>query len=141
MFETIVVGTDGSETANVAVTQAFELVKEQGHVLHVVSGYRRSTARVVTVGGDQWDILPEDKVDAVLQDVAARARIEGVKVETHAIRSEPATAIVRVAKGVRADLVVVGNKGMKGAKRFLLGSVPNKVAHTAPCTVLIIKTT
>jgi nucleotide-binding universal stress UspA family protein len=141
MFETIVVGTDGSETANVAVSQAFELVKEQGHVLHVVSAYRPSTARVVKVGADEWDILPEDQVDAVLQDVAARARIEGVKVETHAIRSEPATAVVRVAKEVGADLVVVGNKGMKGAKRFLLGSVPNKVAHTAPCTVLIIKTT
>ena len=140
MFKAVVVGTDGSETASVAVRQAFELVSD-GQVLHVVSGYRPATARTVTAGGDQWIILPEDKVDSVLQEVAAQARIHGVKVETHAIRADPATAIVRVAKEVGADLVVVGNKGMKGAKRFLLGSVPNKVAHSAPCAVLILKTT
>jgi nucleotide-binding universal stress UspA family protein len=140
MFGTVVVGTDGSETANVAVRQAFELVKE-GQVLHVVSAYKPGTTQVVSVGGDQWAILPEDRVDSVLQEVEARGRILGVKVETHAIRSDPATAIVRVAKEVDADLVVVGNKGMKGAKRFLLGSVPDKVAHSAPCAVLILKTT
>jgi nucleotide-binding universal stress UspA family protein len=141
MFERIVVGSDGSDTASEAVRQAFELVKGHDRVLHVVSAYRPANARVVAVGGDEWDILPEDRVDSVLQDVASRARIEGVKVETHAVRSDPATAIIRVAKEVGADLVVVGNKGMKGAKRFLLGSVPNKVAHSAPCAVLIIKTT
>jgi nucleotide-binding universal stress UspA family protein len=141
MFETIVVGSDGSETASEAVRQAFELVRGQGRVLHVVSAYRPASAQVVTVGSDEWDILPQDRVDSVLQDVASRARIEGAKVETHAIRGDPAAAIIRVAKEVGADLVVVGNKGMKGAKRFLLGSVPNKVAHSAPCAVLIIKTT
>jgi len=40
-----------------------------------------------------------------------------------------------------ADLIIVGNKGMTGAKRFLLGSVPNKISHHAPCSVLIIRTT
>ena len=56
-------------------------------------------------------------------------------------RGDPAKAIVRVAKEVGADVVVVGNKGMQGTKRFILGSVPNKVAHSAPCAVLIVKTT
>jgi nucleotide-binding universal stress UspA family protein len=46
-----------------------------------------------------------------------------------------------VAEERGSDLIVVGNKGMTGAKRFLLGSVPNKVSHHAPCSVLIIRTT
>jgi nucleotide-binding universal stress UspA family protein len=57
------------------------------------------------------------------------------------VERDPGDAIVAIAGEVDADAVVVGNKGMRGAKRFLLGSVPNKVAHNAPCTVVIVKTT
>ena len=65
----------------------------------------------------------------------------GVEVETYAREGDPADAILDVAEEQNADLIVVGNKGMTGAKRFLLGSVPNKVSHHAPCSVLIIRTT
>ena len=65
----------------------------------------------------------------------------GVAVETYARQGDPADAILDVAEERGADLIVVGNKGMTGAKRFLLGSVPNKVSHHAPCSVLIIRTT
>ena len=65
----------------------------------------------------------------------------GVEVETHAREGDPADAILDVAEEKDADLIVVGNKGMTGAKRFLLGSVPNKVSHHAPCSVMIIRTT
>ena len=54
---------------------------------------------------------------------------------------DPADAILDVAEEQNADLIVVGNKGMTGAKRFLLGSVPNKISHHAPCSVMIIRTT
>ena len=63
----------------------------------------------------------------------------GVEVETFAREGDPADAILDVAEERNADLIVVGNKGMTGAKRFLLGSVPNKVSHHAPCCVLIIR--
>jgi nucleotide-binding universal stress UspA family protein len=53
---------------------------------------------------------------------------------------EAADLITQVAEQVNADLIVVGNKGMKGARR-LLGSVPNRVAHRALCSVLIVRTT
>ena len=66
---------------------------------------------------------------------------EGVAVSTYARQGDPADAILDVAEEQHADLIVVGNKGMTGAKRFLLGSVPNKVSHHAPCTVMIIRTT
>ena len=64
----------------------------------------------------------------------------GIEVETMAREGDPADAILDVAEEKKADLIVVGNKGMTGAKRFLLGSVPNKVSHHAPCSVMIIRT-
>lgn len=81
-----------------------------------------------------------DEVQSVLDEAVAVVAQDGLKVETHGLNVDPAHAIVHVAKQVGADLVVVGNKGMQGAKRFLLGSVPNSVAHNAPCAVLIVKT-
>jgi nucleotide-binding universal stress UspA family protein len=62
-------------------------------------------------------------------------------VETTARQGDAADAIIDIAEESRADLIVVGNKGMTGAKRFLLGSVPNKVSHHAPCSVLVVRTT
>ena len=65
----------------------------------------------------------------------------GRTLPTHALPGDAADAILQVAGEVNADLIVVGNKGMAGARRFLLGSVPNKVSHHAPCSVIIIRTT
>ena len=109
MFQTVVVGTDGSATATVAVMQAAELVKDSGGTLHIVSAYRRAAARVVQAGGEQCQIMPEDDVDNVLQEAAARARMAGAKVETHAVTDDPADSIIQIADVVHADLVVVGN--------------------------------
>jgi nucleotide-binding universal stress UspA family protein len=141
MFKNIVVGTDGSATAEIAVRQAAELAKANGATLHVVSAYRPTTAKTQGAPGDEWQILPSDLVDAVLTDAIALGHLLGVEVEVRGSRGDPAKAIVRIAKEVDADVVVVGNKGMRGTKRFVLGSVPNKVAHSAPCAVLIVKTT
>ena len=69
------------------------------------------------------------------------AKQAGVEVEPHPRQGDPADAILDVAEEVGADLIVVGNKGMTGAKRFLLGSVPNKISHHAPCGVYIVRTT
>jgi len=62
-------------------------------------------------------------------------------VKTYAREGDPADAILDVAEEVGADLIVVGNKGMTGARRFLLGSVPNKVSHHASTSVIIVRTT
>jgi len=62
-------------------------------------------------------------------------------VHKHARTGDAADAIIDVAEEVGADLIMVGNKGMTGAKRFLLGSVPNKISHHATCSVLIVHTT
>ena len=76
-----------------------------------------------------------------LTDVVSAIGAGVSQVETFARQGDAADAILDVAEEQRSDLIVVGNRGMTGAKRFLLGSVPNKVSHHAPCSVLIIRTT
>jgi nucleotide-binding universal stress UspA family protein len=147
MFSSIVVGTDGSETAKRAVTQAVGLARALGSTLQVVCAYEPVLAQRLAVERRQapqdveWAINPREDVDATLEEAAAIAREAGVAVSTYALEGDPADAILDVAEERDADLIVVGNKGMTGAKRFLLGSVPNKVSHHAPCSVLIIRTT
>ena len=84
---------------------------------------------------------PREDVNALLENAAGAARDAGVEAETHAREGDPADAILDVAEEIGADLIVVGNKGMTGARRFLLGSVPNKISHHAPCGVYIVRTT
>jgi nucleotide-binding universal stress UspA family protein len=66
--------------------------------------------------------------------------VQGIDVDIHTAVGDPAEVIVRRADEIRADLIVVGSKGMRGTRR-ILGSVPNRVAHKAGCHVLIAKTT
>jgi nucleotide-binding universal stress UspA family protein len=146
VFASIVVGTDGSDTAGEAVRQAVELARTVGARLHVVTAYEpipagrvRSAARHAPVAAE-WALGEREDVDATLDAAAAVARNAGVPVEVYARQGDPADAVLDVAEEQHADLIVVGNKGMTGAKRFLLGSVPNRVSHHAPCSVLIIRT-
>jgi nucleotide-binding universal stress UspA family protein len=147
MFKSIVVGTDGSDTANQAVRQAIELAKAIGAKVELVSAYapvpqqRLRDERRDAPEDVQWAISPREDVDATLEAAATLAREAAVTVEVYARQGDPADAILDVAEERDADLIIVGNKGMTGAKRFLLGSVPNKISHHAPCSVLIIRTT
>lgn len=144
MLQSIVVGTDGSKGAGRAVEFAIGLARLSGGRLHVVSSYEPVRGRVpVTSAGAEADALtplPDAAVDAVLDRAAASSRIEGVDVSCHARREGAAEAICTVAREVSADLIVVGNRGMNGARR-VLGSVPNAVSHSAPCSVTIVRTT
>jgi len=147
VFTRIVVGTDGSETAAEAVRQAVDLAKLAGAQLSIVSAYAPVSQR--RVEGEQQDaptdvqheIGPREDVNLILDAAAAEAKQAGLEVQTHPVEADPADAILDVAEKTSADLIVVGNKGMTGARRFLLGSVPNKVSHHAPCSVIIVRTT
>jgi nucleotide-binding universal stress UspA family protein len=139
VFETVVVGADASDTAAEAVRQAIELVKLTGGRLHIVSAYKQQ--QFSTSGGEEVVGLESgDLAESVLADHGSRARAAGIEAQTHARSGAPADVICEVAKDVNADLIVVGNKGMIGMRR-VLGSVPNSVAHHAPCSVLIAFTT
>jgi nucleotide-binding universal stress UspA family protein len=147
LFERIVVGTDGSDTAGEAVRQAIELARATGAKLDVVSAYEpvpRSRLREEAgeVPGDiAYAVGPREDVNVVLEGAAGPATAAGVDVTTHAREGDPADAILDIAEETKATLIVVGNKGMTGARRFLLGSVPNKISHHAPCSVYIARTT
>jgi nucleotide-binding universal stress UspA family protein len=147
MFGSIVVGTDGSDTAKEAVRQAVELARSVGAELLLVSAYQpvaRVSVNRETAPGErdaQWMVSAREDVATLLSEAAATAQAAGVPVQTFPRQGDPADAILDIAEERDADLIVVGNKGMTGAKRFLLGSVPNRVSHHAPCSVLIIRTT
>jgi nucleotide-binding universal stress UspA family protein len=149
MFEVIVVGTDGSDTASVAVEKAIELAKTSGATLHIVHAHRlvssAALGQAAAAGGPTFDIVEVNKsIEADSKHVAARAaqhaEAAGVKCETHHMPGDAADALIDVAEQVKADLLVLGNRGMTGARRFVLGSVPNKVSHHCPCSLLIVDT-
>jgi nucleotide-binding universal stress UspA family protein len=147
MYSSLVVGTDGSDTATEAVRQATELAKALSARIHLVSAYepvaesRLREERVQVPDDLQWMVNPREDVEGTLRSAAGGIESEGVEVATYAREGDPADAILDVAEEQGADLIIVGNKGMTGARRFLLGSVPNKISHHAPCSVMIIRTT
>jgi nucleotide-binding universal stress UspA family protein len=139
LFNSIVVGADGSATAREAVRTASKLARLSHAALHVVSAYRPPDFGDpwITPGGTDEEI--RDGVEAMLESLAKEITDEGVVVTTHACPQEAAAAILEVAEAQHADLIVVGNRGMQGARRFM-GSVPNNVSHHASCAVLIVRT-
>ena len=126
---------------------AVELARLSGAKLEIVSAYQpipqsRLREEESGISGDiSHTINPREDVQLVLGNAAAEAKKANVDVVTHPREGDPADAILDVAEENDADLVLVGNKGMTGARRFLLGSVPNKISHHAPCDVWIVKTT
>lgn len=144
MGDSIVVGTDGSETAKQAVAEAVRLAKALGAHVHVVSAFEplrgAKIAGAPEGAAKVWAPLPEDQVDGILSQATAGIRMSGVEVTPHAVRRDPADALIEVADEVGAQMIVVGSKGMHGARRLALGNVPNKVSHHAHCNVLIVAT-
>ncbi|MEY2475216.1 MAG: hypothetical protein QOG87_531 [Actinomycetota bacterium] len=145
-YRNVVVGTDGSETAERAVDHAARLASTFGARLTVVTAFTPGEG----VDAQELETAPEDVrwrlTDAGgAEDLAGHARdvakAAGVQdVRTHVASGDPASALIDAAEDTLADVIVVGSRGMTGASRFLLGSVPNKVSHHAPCDVLIVHT-
>jgi len=123
VYEHMLVGTDGSNTAAIAVERAVDLAK----AFH-------STLTIFSVGSPK-------RAGAAVEAAAKKYADGGVTIRTETVEGDPATAIVDRAEKGDIDLLVLGNKGMTGATRFFLGSVPNKVSHHAPVALLIVRTT
>jgi nucleotide-binding universal stress UspA family protein len=143
MYKNVLVGTDGSGTADKAVQAAADLARHLGAQLHIVTGYRAASPGLGAASGAALVDMPaegivRDAAESVTESAEAHFA-EGLQVTRHSVAGHPADAILEAAEKVGADLIVVGSKGMHGARRFL-GSVPNSVAHGAQCAVLIVKT-
>jgi len=146
-YRSIVVGTDGSATAEHAVREAAELAKSFGSRLTIVTAFMPRSEEEVARDQDKvpddlrWMLTDaaqaEDRAGAG-RAVAAHLGLEDVDVRVG--RGDPAEVLIDVAEDIGADLIVVGSKGMTSAARFVLGSVPNKASHHATCDLAIIHT-
>ncbi len=145
MYKVLVVGTDGSETADRAVAAAAEIARSWGSELHIVTATRASRSGAASAASGAP--LVDTGVGAALLDEAAKRvgeealqkHAEGLAAEAHSAQGNADDVILSTAAEVGADLIVVGSKGMRGARRYL-GSVPNSIAHGAHCAVLVVKT-
>ncbi len=141
MYETVVVGADESPTAADAVNRAVALAKLSGGTLHIVTAYKPKPVAEADLPDEFRYTMPSSiEADVLLRALGGVAAEQGVRFETHAATGDPVDAVIGIAEREKADLIVVGNKGMHGARR-VLGSVPNSIAHRAPCSVLILATT
>jgi nucleotide-binding universal stress UspA family protein len=140
VFSTVVVGADDSSTARQAVVIAADVAQTGGGALHIVTAYDPKSVHAEELPDELRYSAGEHPAEALLRRLSELVRERGLEPIVHAAEGDPVDAIVAVAESVDADLIVVGNKGMKGVRR-VLGSVPNSVAHKAPCSVLIADTT
>jgi nucleotide-binding universal stress UspA family protein len=140
----IVVGTDGSATATVAVRRAGEIARAEGATLHIVTAFESFNSSekhdFQSVPAElAWQVTPGGMADAVLARAVVAAG-DDVRTEQHAVMGDPTETLLKVADEVGADLLVVGNQGMGGVTGFVRPTVPNKISHRATCDVLIVAT-
>ena len=144
MFKKIAVGTDGSDTAALAVDMAVDMAHRYGAKLLVFSAYKPvAQSRLDRESEEapeeiQWAINPQEDVDTLLAAVERHARARGLDAIGFAGEGDPAAVLCDLAEEHGADLLVIGNKGIQ---RRILGSVPKSVTQNAPCSVVIAKTT
>src|SRR5574341_1127006 len=140
MFSKILVGVDGSECAKRAFDAAVEMAKETNASLialcvvqlPMVIGQRKETAA-------KFVRILEREAKLILADYAAEADKKGVKVETVLAKGHPAKIILYTTKAEKADLVVVGSRGLGGMKGMLLGSISSAVVQNSKVPVLVAK--
>jgi nucleotide-binding universal stress UspA family protein len=132
MLGKIAVATDGSDTAQRAVSAAFELARRFDAAVLIVTAYT-----VGATDGSVWASNSSTHAERVLAIAEEAAAEQGLAASSAMMEGDPADVIVTLAARHDADLLVVGNVGMN---RRLLGSVPNTVTHKAPCSVLVVKT-
>ena len=138
-MESIVVGTDGSPGAEAAVERAAEVARGTGALVHLVTAYPDIPSYRERIGSSakREPIDLQQVADSVL--ARAAGTLSGIEVETHSREGDPAQVIADVAGEQDADLIVVGDRGLTGLERFLLGSVSSKLSHHAPCSVMIVR--
>jgi nucleotide-binding universal stress UspA family protein len=146
-YRSVLVGTDGSDTAERAVEHAAALARAFDARLTILTAFaphpREEIERVQSEAPEELRWMLTDAAQAEDRAHSGKALADrlGVReVRTRVARGDPAEALIDTADDVGADVIVVGSKGMTGTGRFLLGSVPNRVSHHAPCDLLIVHT-
>ena len=138
MISTVAVGTDGTETAAEAVKQAAEFARRFEAKLVLLSAFKEGPAPSHGHDESQWANNPAAQTREILARTEEQLNEDGIECTTIVDEGDPADVLVRLAADCKADVLVIGNKGMQ---RRVLGSVPKSVAHNADCSVLVVKTT
>jgi nucleotide-binding universal stress UspA family protein len=140
-LRSIVVGTDGSPSADLAVARAAEIAKATGSQVHLVTAYPDvpSYRETITSSAKVEPIELRQVAENVLSRKARPLEDDGIEVTHHAREGDPAEVLIDVAQSVGADLIVVGARGLSGLQRFLLGSVSSKLSHHSPISVMVVR--
>ena len=145
-YQTVVVGTDGSESSYRAVDRAADIARATAARLVIVCAYapagRREVAQAVDVLRDEaYMVAGSSPAEETLRTAAERAAAHGAtKIERAAVPGEPVKSLINALEKHQADLLVVGNRGLNTLAGRLLGSVPATVSRRSPCDVLIVHT-
>ncbi len=145
-YQTVLVGTDGSDSSYRAVDRAAEIARDTAATLVIVCAYEPATPREVAAAGDvlgdeAFSVVGSAPAEETLRTAAERAAARGAaKIEHVAVAGEPVKSLVSALEEHRADLLVVGNRGLNTLAGRLLGSVPAAVSRRSPCDVLIVHT-
>jgi nucleotide-binding universal stress UspA family protein len=138
MFEVVMVGADDSETARRAVEVATDIAAMYGATLHIVTALDKGSHNV-DFGPEFTHVHTKDDGLALLQTLSFIAKKRNVEPSLHSVKGDAANGLLEKARELVADLIVVGNRGMRGLHR-VVGSVPNSVSHNAHCSVLVVDT-
>jgi nucleotide-binding universal stress UspA family protein len=145
-YQTVVVGTDGSDSSYRAVERAAEVAHESDAKLVIVCAYEPASRSEVAAAGDAlgdevYQVVGSAPAEETLRTAAERAAEHGSHAaERAAVAGDPVKALLHVLGEYRADLLVVGNRGLNTLAGRLLGSVPADVSRRASCDVLIVHT-
>jgi nucleotide-binding universal stress UspA family protein len=137
MYKNITVGYDGTDRALLAVEEASDLAAGLDATLHIVTAVPKDEVHRFGTGSDE--LWMSDVEIARDQLVNLTSKVDHDNITVAAVVGAPASAVVKEAERVNADVIVVGNKNVQGISR-ILGSVAEDVAQKAPCAVLIAKT-
>lgn len=146
-YRTILVGTDGSKSSFRAVEKAAKLAADAGSTLIIVSAYHEMSERdrkraAEQLGDDAYQVVGSHPAEDILVEARGIAKGAGAdNVKTIAKAGDPVDVLTEVVADNKADLCVVGNRGLNSLAGRLLGSVPANISHRAASDVLIVHTT
>lgn len=148
MFKNIVVGVDGSETANKALVVACDLAGKYGAELHLVHVPQPDTVAFALGGIAGYHAVTTMPSDEEVNDAAEKIMTSGKQIatdndqtilRTHVARGTPADEIVSYAKSCNGDLIVTGRRGLSGISSLIQGSTSQRINHLAKCACLSVE--
>ena len=142
-YARVLLATDFSTPAEHAATHAADLARRHGarlHVGHVVEDFSYWEGYHLEHFPSE-DVYEELRKNArlAMEDLFDREVRDGLAIETHVVHGKPFVEIIRLAREVEADVIVIGSHGQSGIAETLFGSTAERVVRKAPCPVLVVR--